>query len=211
MDVSATATNLLSQQNAANQTTSSGFGAINSSDFFQLMITDLLNQNPLEPTDNEKMLQQINSLREMEMNQQMTTSMKSLMEQQRFGSAATLIGKYVESTELTGTSGTYTTGGVVTGVAFNDQGQAILQLDNGTQLPLENIKSVTSIEQLADGLIGKEVTANVLKDGEIQPIAGIVTEIKTIAGRVMLELDSGEIVAFSDLVSVKPAGQSTAA
>ncbi|MCH8965260.1 MAG: hypothetical protein IIB58_09890, partial [Planctomycetes bacterium] len=44
------------------------FSALGSAEFFKLIITDLLNQDPLNPTDNQKLLEQISLIRDIEMN-----------------------------------------------------------------------------------------------------------------------------------------------
>ncbi len=43
------------------------FSALGSTEFFKLIITDLLNQDPLNPTDNQKLLEQISLIRDIEM------------------------------------------------------------------------------------------------------------------------------------------------
>ena len=100
------------------------FSTLGSAEFFKLIITDLLNQDPLNPTDNQKLLEQISLIREIEMNSEMSTNLRSLIDQQRFGSATTLLGQFVEGNEAAG----FATG-VVAGVRFDAQGAAILMLD----------------------------------------------------------------------------------
>jgi len=172
----------------------SGFESLTSQEFFKLMITDLLNQDPLQPTDNEKLLEQIALIRDIEMNNEVTTSMRSLIEQQRLGSAATLIGRYVE-----GSAGNGEVHGVVTAVRFDQLGTPFLMLDNGKELPLSNLLTVTSLQRLADSLVGKMVTAVVIEDGEPQTVEGVVTEVKSTPGAVMLELDTGQQVPLTSV------------
>ncbi len=179
-----------------NSASATGLSALGSSEFLQLVITDLLNQDPLEPMDNGKLLQQLSSIRDIELNNEMTSSLRSLIDQQRFGSAATLIGKYVES--VSGQGGG-SAAGVVIGVRFDTDGTPILSLDNGLELPLSKLESVTSLERLAESLKNKIVTADVFRDGELVEIEGIVTEVKSVSGRIVLELDNGEQVSLSEV------------
>ncbi len=170
------------------------FSALGSTEFFKLIITDLLNQDPLNPTDNQKLLEQISLIRDIEMRNEMTTSLRSLIEQQRFGSAATLLGQFVEGNEAAGFAK-----GVVAGVRFDDQGAAVLMLDGGAEMPLSNLLTVTSLERLANGLVGQMVTAEIIEDGEPLEVKGIVTGVQSNAGGVMLELDSGRQVPLASV------------
>ncbi|MCH8851986.1 MAG: hypothetical protein IID41_04970 [Planctomycetes bacterium] len=162
------------------------FSALGSAEFFKLIITDLLNQDPLNPTDNQKLLEQISLIRDIEMNNEMTTSLRSLIDQQRFGSATTLLGQFVEGNEAAG----FATG-VVAGVRFDAQGAAILMLDGGAEMPLSNLLTVTSLKHLADGIVGQMVTAEIMEDGELLEVEGIVTALRSDSGTLMLELDTG--------------------
>ena len=162
------------------------FSALGSAEFFKLIITDLLNQDPLNPTDNQKLLEQISLIRDIEMNNEMTTSLRSLIDQQRFGSATTLLGQFVEGNEAAG----FATG-VVAGVRFDAQGAAILMLDGGAGMPLSNLLTVTSLKHLADGIVGQMVTAEIMEDGELLEVEGIVTALRSDSGTLMLELDTG--------------------
>ncbi len=170
------------------------FSALGSTEFFKLIITDLLNQDPLNPTDNQKLLEQISLIRDIEMRNEMTTSLRSLIQQQRFGSATTLLGQFVEGNESAG----FATG-VVAGVRFDAQGAAILMLDGGAEMPLSNLLTVTSLENLADGLVGQMVTAEVIEDGELLEVEGIVTGLRSDSGRLMLELDTGRLVPLASV------------
>ena len=48
------------------------------------------------------------------------------------------------------------------------------------------------------------MTAQVQRDGVTETIEGVVTEVKSAFGRVMLELDTGEIVALADVTKQTP-------
>ncbi len=188
------ATPAQSQVNQPAPQSGGGFAAIGSTEFFQLIITDLLNQDPLNPTDNQKLLEQISLIRDIEMRTEVTTSLQSLIEQQRFGSAATLLGQYVEGDESAGFSK-----GVVAGVRFDETGSPILMLDSGVEMPLSNLLTVTSLDRLAQGMVGQLITADIIEDGELTEVEGVVTEVKTQSGNVMLELDTGLVVPLASV------------
>ena len=198
MEVSSLAQTLPGQ--APVQADGNDFSALGSTEFFKLIITDLLNQDPLNPTDNQKLLEQIALIRDIEMNNEMTTSLRSLIDQQRFGSATTLLGRFVEGNEAAG----FATG-VVAGVRFDTQGAAILMLDGGAEMPLSNLLTVTSLENLADGLVGQMVTAEVIEDGEPLEVEGIVTALRSDSGTLMLELDTGRLVPLASVTDRRSA------
>jgi len=112
-------------------------------DFFKLLIAELQNQDPFEPMDNAKMVQQIASIREIELSSSLADALKSVTTQQRFAAAASLIGKYVVG-EVTDASGQKVQiEGVVTSVRFEESGNIVLELDNGEQLPLDSVRQVS--------------------------------------------------------------------
>ena len=87
---------------------SSGFNALTSENFLKMMIVQLQNQDPLEPTGNEELLNQISQMRSLQSSIELSESLKSLSVQQKLGSAASLIGKTVSGT-ITSANGTQTT------------------------------------------------------------------------------------------------------
>ena len=180
--------------NPSAQPTGSDFSSLGSQEFFELIITDLLNQDPLSPTDNQKLLEQISLIRDIEMKSQLTTELRSLIEQQRFGSAAGLLGQFVEGNEAAAFAK-----GVVAGVRFDQNGSPILMLDTGLELPLKNLLTVTSLQRLAEGLVGQMITALIIEDGQPVEVQGVVTEVKTESGSVLLELDTGQQVPLASV------------
>src|SRR5690606_13567292 len=75
-------------------------GSISGDDFMKVLITQLQFQDPLKPMDNEQMVQQMATIRELEMNTNLSNKLAQLTDQQRFGAAAALIGKQVKGTMM---------------------------------------------------------------------------------------------------------------
>ncbi len=176
--------------------------ALSGEDFFQLLITQLSNQDPLEPTSNEELLNQIASIRDIELSSALAESLQSLTDQQRYGSAATLLGRYVTGAPDPEDPAS-TVEGVVVGVRYTDEGQPILQLDGGQELALDDVDSVTTTEQAALSLVGKMITGVDAGDPD-QPtiIEGLVTGVRSDAdGTILLELDTGETVPLDSVAS----------
>lgn len=181
--------------NPAAQPSAAGFSALGSQEFFKLILTDLLNQDPLKPTDNAKLLEQIALIRDIEMKNEVTNSMRSLVEQQRFGSATSLIGQFVEGR----TSGGILSG-LVAGIRFDDAGAPFLMLETGREMPLTALATVTSLDQLSQTLVGQLITAQ-LDDGEqTRQVQGLVTGVKNVSGSIMLELDTGVEVPLAAVI-----------
>jgi flagellar basal-body rod modification protein FlgD len=67
--------------------------------FLQLMISELTNQDPLNPMDNTQLVQQIGSIREIAATDKLSSTLSSLAAEQSLTTASGLIGK--EITALT--------------------------------------------------------------------------------------------------------------
>jgi len=122
-----------------------GLDGLQGEDFMSILIAQLQNQDPFEPMGNEEMVAQIANIRELEMNTQLTSSMKQITEQQRVGSVAALIGRYVKGEVTDGDGNVFAMEGIVTGVRFTEKGKAMLELDTGESLPLESMTEVTGL------------------------------------------------------------------
>ncbi|MCA9254716.1 MAG: hypothetical protein KDA33_03720 [Phycisphaerales bacterium] len=133
---------------AGQKATTRGFDDISSEDFFGLMIEELRSQDPLDPKDNQQLLQQMSNIRQMEQSQTLTKTLQSLSNEQRFGTTASLIGNYVLGT-VTDSSGASTDiDGLVIGVTFEGNGNAVLNLHDGKRLPASSVREVTLVENL---------------------------------------------------------------
>jgi flagellar basal-body rod modification protein FlgD len=141
---------------ATNQGTAAAVGVgldgLKGEDFMKILMKQLQYQDPLKPMDNAEMINQIARIRELETNTKLSNKLERLGDQERFGSAAVLIGKYVRGAVQDAEGNTYQMEGTVTGVRFNDKGEALLELDSGDLLPLEAlIRVVNSKADIGDG------------------------------------------------------------
>ena len=179
--------------------------ALSGEDFFKLLIAQLSNQDPFEPTSNAELLNQIASIRDIELSTTLAESLKSLTDQQRYGAAASLIGRYVTGSANPGDPSAASIEGVVVGVRYTADGQPVLQLDGGGELPLERVETVTATEQAAAALIGKMVTGIDTSDPNAMTITeGLVTGVRTESdGTIVLELDTGEMLELGDVATAR--------
>ncbi len=130
------------------RTTTRGFSDMSSEDFFGLLIAELRNQDPLKPTDNQQLLNQMSTIRQMEQSTNLNKTLQSLAGEQRFGSTAGLMGHYVFGTVTNGAGNPIDIEGVVIGVQYNSKGEATLELHNGQSLPAGKVALVTLVENL---------------------------------------------------------------
>lgn len=190
-------------------------GGLTADDFFKLLITQLTNQDPLEPTSNQELMEQISAIRDIDLSMTLVESLKTLTGQQRFAAAPALMGKFVTGVADPANPQLAPPAGIVVGVRYQPDGQILLQLDTGAELPLDRIESVAEANDSAESLIGMSVTGISPGSAGTDPtsvalVSGIVTEIRTDAtGRVTLELDTGESLALTDLLSTEPAEGAT--
>ncbi len=70
--------------------------------FITLMITELQNQDPLNPLDNAQMLQQISQIREIGATDDLTKTLESVVIGQSISSASSLLGKEIRAITDTG-------------------------------------------------------------------------------------------------------------
>jgi flagellar basal-body rod modification protein FlgD len=108
-------------------------------DFIKMMITQLQNQDPMEPAKNEQLLTQMSQIGQLQASTDLQTSLKQLVLQNNLSSAGSMIGKLVEGLDDRGAA----MDGVVTAVAV-EKGQIYLELDSGKRMGLSNVTAITS-------------------------------------------------------------------
>ena len=107
-----------------------GFNALDAEAFMKLLVAQLQNQDPTNPTSNEDMLAQISQMRSLQSNVELTDTLKNMGTGQQLSSAAGMIGKLIAATNDDGDAVT----GLVESVIVSD-GTAYLQVgDQGIKL-----------------------------------------------------------------------------
>lgn len=131
----------------APQTTSDrGMDSLRSEDFFRILVTELQNQDPLQPTETSDMIGQVSDIRNIEVSKQLTDVLSQMARQQRTGGASDLIGKHITAMIEAEDGMQYVVAGIVTGVRFDPSGAALLELDTGEYVPVSEVTHVTSAE-----------------------------------------------------------------
>ncbi len=151
---------------AQERATTRGFDELRPEDFFGLLIAELQSQDPLNPKDNEQLLSQMASIRQMEQNASLTRTLETLADEQRFGSTSSLIGHYIAGRVTDQSGQRIEIRGLVTGVRF-EPGGAVLELHNGRFLPADKVEQVTLVENLPPHILAQlQAELAALADGD---------------------------------------------
>lgn len=106
-------------------------------DFIKMMITQLQNQDPLEPAKNDQLLAQMSQISQLQSSTSLNESLKSMVLQNQIGSASSLIGKSVQGMAADNS----TVSGMVTSVKVESDAVK-LELDSGQALELGRVTSI---------------------------------------------------------------------
>lgn len=121
----------------------SGFSEMKSEDFVKIIFTELQNQDPFQPNDSAALLEQLNSIRSIESDMQMTKQLESIVLQNQLAGAGNLIGRYVQGMAE---GGLRVDGNVISVVR---QGDRIgVELDTGWIIEVEQIELIVDEELL---------------------------------------------------------------
>ena len=80
--------------------TNTGYNDLDTDSFLKLLISELQNQDPLNPMENADMIQQIGQIREIGATDQLTNTLSNLASSQELVTASSLIGKKVTGLAL---------------------------------------------------------------------------------------------------------------
>jgi flagellar basal-body rod modification protein FlgD len=134
--------NLIFEKGFFMSSTSSTTSASNlQMDYMTLLVTQLQNQNPLDPIDNNQMAAQLAQFSQLQQLENMNSSFSSVLEMTQKSYATSLIGK-TASYYTTGSDGSVTTAsGLVQGVGTDTDGKLVLNV-GGYALGLDDIVAV---------------------------------------------------------------------
>lgn len=123
----------------ASTTSTSNTSQVSSQDFLKLLVTQLQNQDPLNPVNENDFASQLAQFSSLEGIQQLNTSFSSLLQLQELTQGASLVGKTVEYQPV-GQSGTQT--GKVDAAEVQN---GTLQLSiGGNLISLDQVRSITA-------------------------------------------------------------------
>lgn len=109
-------------------------------DFLELLITELQNQDPMEPLDNHEILQQLSQIREIESNVRLTETLESVRLGQNLAAASSILGRLVTALTDDGEQITGRVGGIsiVDGEPKLNVGEQVVPLKNVSEIQGES-------------------------------------------------------------------------
>jgi len=110
-------------------------------DYMKLLVTQLQNQNPLEPLDNKDMSAQLAQFSQLQQTENLNTSFSKVLESVQRSYASSLIGKEVSFKTQAADGDIETQTGEVEEVTIADDG-AILLIVDGQQVKLADVTSI---------------------------------------------------------------------
>ncbi|BAM04326.1 flagellar hook capping FlgD N-terminal domain-containing protein [Phycisphaera mikurensis] len=115
-----------------------GLGSLDNEGFMKIILQELSQQDPFEPNDTQQLIEQVSSLRNIESQQSLQTTLESLTLQSSMNQASGMLGKRIEALGGDGTA----VAGVVERVTIVE-GEARLKLDAGPTVPLDRVTAVS--------------------------------------------------------------------
>jgi flagellar basal-body rod modification protein FlgD len=111
--------------------------------FLNLMITELQNQDPLNPTDNAALLEQIGQLRSISSNDRLVSTLTSFGNTQELTTASSLIGKKVTGLDIEGAEVSGEVSSVSVKIDEKDRNKRTVQVHVGNQIvDMKNVREI---------------------------------------------------------------------
>lgn len=124
-------------------TTTNGVASVSNlqMDYMKLLVTQLQNQNPLEPMDNDQMAMQLAQYSQLQQLESMNSSFSSVLDATQKSYASSLIGKTVSYNTTDSTGSVVTQEGIVKEVGTDTDGNVILNV-NKLAIGLDGILTI---------------------------------------------------------------------
>lgn len=196
MQVNSTAATTATGSTATTRKTSND--ALGKDDFLKLLITQLQNQDPLQPKEDTEYIAQMAQFTSLEQMQNMTKTMA-------FQSATAMIDKDIKA-EVAAKNGTEVIYGRVTATR-EVSGEMYLTLSNGNQVKVSDVRSVLGnggLYQEALGLVGQKVYLREYGlDGKLKGLTEAeITNVTAKNGVISLNTADGRTVGLEDIWNV---------
>lgn len=116
-----------------------GFAALTADDFMKLLLTQLQNQDPSEPTSNEELLNQLSSMQSLASSIELGDTLKEIVSNQQLTDGAAFLGTYVNGDN----DDNKPVEGIVDRVVMRE-GAAYLGIGS-EELPVRNVSQVNAV------------------------------------------------------------------
>lgn len=172
--------------------------------YLTLLITQMQNQNPMDPMSNDQMASQLAALAQLEQVEDMNDKFSKVLSATQMEQASQMIGDKVvyrpegAETDLTGT---VKGAKVKEGEVFLNVGGHEVRIEDILGLGASGTNSVVASDlSQAASLIGKEISFQTLgEDGGVMSIQETVRSVEFKGGRVLL--NAGQFVVEPDMVT----------
>lgn len=120
------------------------FSTLSSEEFVRIMFSELANQDPLKPNDSSQVLEQMSQIRSIESDMQLQENLKSLVSQNQFASAGSMLGAYISGLS----DANRRVEGQVLSISRTKDGP-VLNLTTGARVPFAQVDEVIDPRDVA--------------------------------------------------------------
>jgi flagellar basal-body rod modification protein FlgD len=114
--------------------------SVSSKQYLDLFITEMQNQDPMQPLSNKDMLEQFAQLTSVQLMTDLSTSIGGMTKQNQILTASGMLGKTIEYTGANG----QTSSAVVTDARVDAKGAVQIGVSNGDIIALDKVTRITS-------------------------------------------------------------------
>lgn len=120
-----------------------GLNDIDVTKFLDLMLTELRNQDPLNPTDNAQLMEQIGQLRSITANDRLVTTLSNFSTTQELTTASSMIGKTIKGLDKDAKEVNGAVSSVSVKIDEKDRNKRQVQVHVGSQIvDIKNIREI---------------------------------------------------------------------
>jgi flagellar basal-body rod modification protein FlgD len=140
-----------STSSSTSGTKGNDFRDVDLNQFLSLLITEMQNQDPLNPTSNSEFLQQVSQIREIGATNQLTESLTALTTGSSLSTASNLIGKEIDAIDTEGNEVNGLVSKVTVEVDANNRDNRQILVHVGDQkVDMENIREIREPEPVLE-------------------------------------------------------------
>ena len=93
--MASTGVNTIGSQSGAQAANHDAYQSLDLNTFMKLLVTEMSNQDPLDPMNNQEILQQISQIRSIEASDRLTTTLDSVLLGQNVATAGSMLGRTI--------------------------------------------------------------------------------------------------------------------
>jgi flagellar basal-body rod modification protein FlgD len=141
--------------NTRTSSSNTGLSGLSTDEFTKIVFAELSNQDPMSPNDTNQLLQQISTIRSIQSDMDLSTSLTNLVGQNEFANAASLIGKPVSGVS----EDRLRVEGIVQAVSRTKEG-TVVTLDDGSRVNVTQLDEIFNPALIPDNDDDNDNTGN---------------------------------------------------